>query len=88
MYADENQLSHPEVSPIYSDMKGFPPTFFTVDDTEVFLSDSLIAADRLHKLGIRTRAFITHGFVHVFAFEVPDAPEAQSLFQAIRKFIG
>jgi acetyl esterase/lipase len=88
MYADENQLNDPEVSPIYSDMKGFPPAIFTVDDTEVFLSDSLRAADKLHKLGIKTKAITTHGFVHVFLFEVPDVPESVTIFKTIKEFIG
>jgi acetyl esterase/lipase len=88
MYADENQLTDPEVSPIYSDMKGFPPAIFAVDDTEVFLSDSLRAADKLHRLGIKTKAIVSHGFVHVFAFETPGVPESLALFKAIREFVG
>jgi acetyl esterase/lipase len=88
MYADENMLNDPEVSPMYSDMKDFPPICFTVDDTEVFLSDSLKAADKLHKQGIKTKAMITHGFIHVFLFEAPDMPESVAMFKAIKDFIS
>jgi acetyl esterase/lipase len=88
-YLDDPGIDHdPEVSPIYSDMKGWPPTIFFADDTEVFVSDALIAADRLHKQGIRTEAYITHGLIHVYMFEMPEVPESAVCYEKIREFFG
>jgi acetyl esterase/lipase len=89
LYLDDLSLLHdPEVSPKYADFTGFPETIFFADDTEVFVSDSLIAADKLHKLGIRTEAYITHGLTHVYAFEMPELPESHTVYQRIREFLG
>jgi hypothetical protein len=78
----------PEVSPIYGDFRDFPETIFFADDTEVFVSDALIAADKLHRLGIRVEAFITHGLTHCYGIEMPDLPESQVFYGRIRKFFG
>jgi acetyl esterase/lipase len=88
-YIDDLSLWHdPEVSPKYADFTGFPETIFFADDTEVFVSDALIGADKLHKLGIRTEAYITHGLTHVYAFEMPELPESHTCYERIRKFLG
>ncbi|MDR2356442.1 MAG: alpha/beta hydrolase [Clostridiales Family XIII bacterium] len=85
---DVSMVRDPEVSPRYADFTGFPETIFFVDDTEVFVSDALIAADKLHKLGIRTEAYITHGLTHVYAFEMPELPESQVFYERMRAFFG
>jgi acetyl esterase/lipase len=89
LYLDDLSLLHdPEVSPKYADFTGFPETIFFADDTEVFVSDSLIGADKLHKLGIRTQAYITRGLTHVYACEMPELPESQIVYKRIREFFG
>jgi acetyl esterase/lipase len=89
LYLDDVSMVHdPEVSPKYGDFTGFPETIFFVDDTEVFVSDALIAADKLHKLGIRAEAYITHGLTHCYAFEMPEIPESETCYKLIRKFLG
>jgi acetyl esterase/lipase len=85
---DVSMVYDPEVSPGYGDFTGFPDTIFFADDTEVFVSDALIAADKLHKLGIRTGAHITHGLTHCYALELPELPESQTCYKRIREFFG
>jgi acetyl esterase/lipase len=85
--ADMSKVKDPEVSPIFGDYAGFPPTFWTVDETEIFLSDALRGADKLHKAGVPTEAYITHGFVHVFLFEAPEIPESKALYAEIKAFL-
>jgi acetyl esterase/lipase len=88
-YLDDLSMVHdPEVSPKYADFTGFPDTIFFADDTEVFVSDALIGADKLHKLGIRTKAYITHGLTHVFPLEMPELPESHKVYEYIREFFG
>ncbi|MDR1245912.1 MAG: alpha/beta hydrolase [Clostridiales Family XIII bacterium] len=89
LYLDDvSMVRDPEVSPKYADFTGFPSTIFFADDTEVFVSDALIAADKLHKLGIRTKAYITHGLTHVYAFEMPELTESHTCYRLIREFFG
>ncbi|MDR1785605.1 MAG: alpha/beta hydrolase [Spirochaetaceae bacterium] len=85
---DLSKVKDPEVSPKYADFTGFPPTFFCVDDAEVFLSDALIVADKMHKLGIPVKVYVSHGLIHVFPFEMPEVPESQDAFKAMKKFLG
>jgi acetyl esterase/lipase len=83
---DVSRVHEPEVSPKYADFTGLPETIFFADDTEVFLSDALIAADKLHKLGIRTEAYITHGLTHCYALEMPELPESYRCYKRMREF--
>jgi acetyl esterase/lipase len=89
LYLDDlSKIHDPEVSPRYGDFSGFPETIFFADDTEVFVSDALIGADKLHALGIRTEAYITHGLTHCYAFELPELPESDTCYKLIREFFG
>jgi acetyl esterase/lipase len=88
-YLDNAAMVHdPEVSPRYGDFTGFPETIFFADDTEVFVSDALIAADRMHRLGIRVEAHITHGLTHCYGIEMPELPESRVFYERIRAFFG
>jgi acetyl esterase/lipase len=88
-YLDDVTMAYePEVSPKYGDFTGFPDTIFFADDTEVFVSDALIGADKLHKLGIRTKAYITHGLTHVYGFEIPEIPESDTFYKEMKEFFG
>jgi acetyl esterase/lipase len=89
MYVEDlSKVKDPEVSPKYADFEGFPETIFFADDTEVFVSDALVAADKLYKLGTKTEAHITHGLTHCYAFEIPELPESKVCYDYIRKFLG
>jgi acetyl esterase/lipase len=89
LYIDDvSRVYEPEVSPKYADFAGLPETIFIADDTEVFVSDALIGADKLHKLGIRAEAYITHGLTHCYAFEMPELPESHTCYKRIREFFG
>jgi acetyl esterase/lipase len=89
LYLDDvSKIHEPEVSPRYGDFTGFPETIFFADDTEVFASDALIGADKLDKLGIRTKAYLTHGLTHCYALEMPELPESATCYRLIREFFG
>jgi acetyl esterase/lipase len=88
-YTDKpGDAANPDVSPIYSDFTGFPPTFFTVDDTEVFVSDALTCADKMDKAGVPVKAHITHGLWHDFLFETPEIEESKIIYKEIKEWIN
>lgn len=87
LYTGSADLKDPDVSPIYGDYEALPPTFFFADDTEIFVSDTLVSAQRLHQLGIRTKVYLTHNMFHVFPFELPDIAESKRVYAAMREFI-
>lgn len=87
MYTGGADMTAPDVSPIHANYEGFPPTFFFADDTEVFVSDTLLSAQRLDQLAIRTKVYLTHGMFHVFPFELPDIEESKRVYAAMSEFI-
>jgi len=89
-YTDKtgDALKDPEISPIYSDFTGYPPTFFVADDTEVFVSDALAGADRMDQAGVPVNVHITHGLWHCFQFETPDIEESKILYKEMKAWLG
>jgi acetyl esterase/lipase len=87
VYTDEADATNPDISPIYSDFTGFPPVFFAVDDTEVFVSDTLVCADKMDKAGIPVKACITHGLWHCFQFETPDIEESKFVYKEMKEWL-
>ncbi|MDR3342601.1 MAG: alpha/beta hydrolase [Treponema sp.] len=88
VYTDEADATNPDISPIYSDFTGFPPAFFVVDDTEVFVSDTLTCADKMDKAGIPVKVYITHGLWHCFQFETPDIEESKFVYKEMKAWLG
>ncbi len=86
-YTDEEDVRQPEISPLYADMTGFPPTFFSSDDHEIFVSDALRTAKKMAECGVPVRCSITHDLMHAFEFEVPDTEEAGRIFKEAKAFL-
>lgn len=66
VYALDNDLSNPLISPIYGNFKGFPPTLIQVGSNEILLSDSLRLKDKLTDVGADCHIEIWKGMWHVF----------------------
>ncbi|MDR3337368.1 MAG: alpha/beta hydrolase [Treponema sp.] len=87
-YTDEPDATNPDISPIYMDFTGLPPAFFTADDTEVFVSDALTAADKMDKAGIPVKAHIMHGLWHDFLFETPEIEESKLIYKELSAWLN
>ncbi|MDR3311517.1 MAG: alpha/beta hydrolase [Spirochaetaceae bacterium] len=85
---DPSRYKNPEVSPYWGDFAGFPPTYFCVEDTEVFCSDSLEAAAKMHSAGVTVKCHAFHGLWHTFPLTCPTTPMADVVFQEVKAFIG
>jgi acetyl esterase/lipase len=88
MYApDVSRHKHPEISPYWGDFARFPPTYFCVEDTEVFCDDAIETAAKMHAAGVRVRCRVFHGLWHTFPLTSPKTPTADVAFKDIREFI-
>jgi acetyl esterase/lipase len=85
---DRTKAKDPEVSPVYADLTGFPKSFFHADDTEVFVSDSLICGEKLNAAGIPVKVFLSHGLNHIYPLEMSELDESQEVYEKIREFFG
>ncbi len=75
-YLGDRLPTDPRVSPLYADMKGFPPLFMQVGSREVSLDDTLRLADKARQSGVDVTAEVVPGMVHqwqLFPFWLDDA---------------
>ena len=85
LYANEQQRSLPEVSPIVSsDLSDFPPTLIQVATNELLYTDSQIFANNLQKSKVRTTFIMEDNLFHSWQL-FPDyfSPAKKSLDQVI-----
>lgn len=66
--------SDPYASPLYADMKGFPPIFMQAGAHEALLDDSLMFAEQAKKSGVEVRLDVFPGIVHSFQMMAGRAP--------------
>jgi epsilon-lactone hydrolase len=66
----------PYASPLYADMKGFPPIFMQAGEHEGLLDDSLMFAEQAKKAGVEVRLDVFPGMLHSFQMMAGRALEA------------
>ena len=80
-YLGATASNDPVASPIYSDLRNFPPTLLMTSTRDVFLSGTSNFERALHAAGVRTELVNFDGLYHTF-WLAPDTPEA---IEAVRR---
>ncbi len=76
-------LRHPDISPLYADLKGLPPALFTVGTRDALLDDSLFMYARYIAAGNRAELAIYPGGAHGFnLFPIGIAAQANARMDA------
>ena len=65
-YAAGQDYENPEISPLFADLTGFPPTYIQVGDNEVLLSDATMLHKKMIKANVPVRLDVFKGMLHVF----------------------
>lgn len=86
IYAGDNDLKDPLISPVYGDLRGFPPLLIQVGTREVLLSDSVRLARRAREAGVDVTLDVWEGMWHVWQ-DHPLAPEAKQASAEIGRFL-
>jgi len=79
LYAGDDLLRHPYVSPLYGELHGLPPVLLQVGDGEILLDDATRFAARARDAGVDVTIDVVAGVPHVwhlFAGVVPEADDA------------
>jgi acetyl esterase len=63
-----HDLRHPDISPLYADLKGLPPALFTIGTRDGLLDDSLFMFMRYIAAGNRAELAVYPGGAHAFNF--------------------
>jgi len=82
-YAPAGLERHPEVSPVYADLRGLPPALFTVGTADPLLDDSVLMAYRWAAAGNAAELALYAGCPHAFtAFPFPAADRANARIES------
>ncbi len=87
LYAPGQDLSNPEISPIFGDMTGFPPSFLSAGGAEALCPHCLRLAQKLAESGCEVKMLIGKDMIHTYPLDCLDYPEAMAAFEEIALFI-
>ncbi len=80
LYANGHDLKDPQLSPIYGDMHGFPPTILTSGTRDLFLSNTVRVHRKLRDASVPADLIVFEGMSHAQYLFAPDSPESKTHF--------
>jgi len=86
LYANGHDLKDPMLSPVYADLKGFPPTILTSGTRDLFLSLTVRTHRKLRRAGVDADLQVFEGLSHAQYTISADAPETREAFEEIARF--
>ena len=87
LYLPEGDLRDPMVSPVYGDLRGFPPILLHFGGDDFLREDSLALEKKLLDDGVSLKAKKWDGLFHVFQAFAPFFPEAGQSIAEVGGFI-
>lgn len=92
LYAGEHNLKDPMISPVYGDVRGFPPTLLTSGTRDLFLSNTVRMHLKLREAGVSADLIVFEGISHAQYHMVPPvlqiAPETRFHFSELGRFFS
>jgi len=76
----------PDISPLYADLRGLPPTVLAVGTADSLVDDTMFLASRLLAAGVETELVVVPGGEH--AFDMAPVPECQEAVAAVDAFLA
>jgi epsilon-lactone hydrolase len=86
VYANGHDLKDPLLSPVYGDMKGFPPTILTSGTRDLLLSNTVRVHRKLRQAGVDAMLQVYEGQSHAQYYRDDTSPEAKEAFEEIAGF--
>jgi monoterpene epsilon-lactone hydrolase len=87
LYAAENDLSNPLVSPVFGDYSGIPRLLIQVGQQEIIRDDSVHTAAKARADGVDVTLEVWEGMFHVFQAQEPLLPEGREAIAHIAGFL-
>ena len=85
-YANGHDLRDPLLSPIYGDVRGFPPTILTTGTRDLLLSNTVRMHRALRQAGVEASLQVYEGQSHAHYYRDDTAPESREAFGEIAGF--
>ena len=86
IYANGHDMKDPMLSPVYGDLRGFPPTFITTGTRDLFLSLAARTHRKLRQAGVVAELQVFEGVSHAQYSLNPFVPETKECFEEIQRF--
>lgn len=86
LYANGHDLKDPQLSPVYGDLSGFPPTILTSGTRDLFLSNTVRVHRKLRQAGVVADLHVFEGQSHAQYAGDPGAPETKEHFGELTAF--
>ena len=86
-YTGTTDLKDPVLSPIYSDLKGFPPTLFLTSGRDLILSNTVNLHRAFLRAGVNAQLVVFDGLPHAF-WNNWNLPESQETYRMITEFFN
>jgi acetyl esterase/lipase len=83
---DRARRDDPDISPLYADLHGLPPTVLAVGTADSLVDDTMFLASRLLASGVETELVVVPGGEH--AFDMAPLPECQEAVSAMDAFLA
>jgi monoterpene epsilon-lactone hydrolase len=77
----------PLASPLFGELRGFPPVLLQVGDRETVLDDSKRFAEKARAAGVEVEIEVYDNMIHVFQQFAGIVPEAQQAIDSIGRFL-
>jgi acetyl esterase/lipase len=84
LYANGEDLTHPYLSPLFGDLKDFPPTILTSGTRDLYLSNTVRMHRALRAVGVQAELHLTEAGPHT---GFPGGPEGEAIDAEVRGFI-
>jgi epsilon-lactone hydrolase len=84
LYANGADLTHPYLSPLFGDLKDFPPTILTTGTRDLYLSNTVRMHRALRAVGVQAELHLTEAGPHT---GFPGGPEGEAIDAEVRGFI-
>jgi acetyl esterase/lipase len=86
LYAAGHDLTDPMLSPVYGDLRGFPPALLTTGTRDLLLSNTVRVHRRLRQAGVDAELHVYEGQSHAHYMRDSSAPETREAFEEIARF--
>ncbi|HKC53269.1 MAG TPA: alpha/beta hydrolase [Burkholderiales bacterium] len=86
LYTGGRDLKDPMLSPVYGDMRGFPPAILTTGTRDLLLSNTVRVHRKLRQAGVEAVLQVFEGQSHAQYYRDVSAPETKEAFEEIARF--
>src|SRR4051812_27569867 len=86
LYAGGHDLKDPLLSPVYGDVRGFPPTMLLSGTRDLLLSNTVRMHRKLRQAGVESVLEVFEGMAHGGWYRDASVPESKDAFEEIARF--